>query len=473
MHTFITDSKEMKKILPFLSLLFIGSCAPEDEDKQLEPTADLRVDSNIDIATVLGLFYQAEDRILLFEQDHIMEAFVVSSDEAGNFYKKLVVQDKKEDPTAGLTIKLNMTASYQFYNFGRKIQINLKGLSVGLVNGVPTLGVADGNQIANIPQSKVSQHLKRTSEVASIKPKIIRASEFDNRLENLYVQINNVQFNRMLVNPAKPFTYAAEENDEFDGERLLESCTGDFPFILSTSTYADFSGIKLPAGTGNIRGILTRDYYDDFYTIYVNFPTDVDLNHTSRCDVEVANCGITSSGGSKVLFEDDFSLQKNNKPVDGKGWKNIIQEGSRPWEAYTATGANASLGKSARMRPAGSGDMRSISWLITPRINFDTNSGEVLSFKTSTSFANGSFLDVLISTDWDGTEETLLQADWKILSAAYIAQNNDFFGDWISSGLVDLSCLSGKGQIAFRYTGSDHPYYNGVYELDDVLITAN
>jgi hypothetical protein len=97
----------------------------------------------------------------------------------------------------------------------------------------------------------------------------------------------------------------------------------------------------------------------------------------------------------------------------------------------------------------------------------------VLSFKTSTSFANGSFLDVLISTDWDGVEENLLKAEWKVLSAAYIAQNNDFFGDWISSGLVDLSCVSGKGYIAFRYTGSDHSYYNGVYELDDVIISAD
>lgn len=82
-------------------------------------------------------------------------------------------------------------------------------------------------------------------------------------------------------------------------------------------------------------------------------------------------------------------------------------------------------------------------------------------------------MEVLISTDWDGSEENLLKAEWKILSAANIAANNDFFGDWISSGLVDLSCVTGKGFIAFRYTGSDHSYYNGIYELDDVLITAD
>ncbi|SOC79145.1 hypothetical protein SAMN06296241_0665 [Salinimicrobium sediminis] len=464
----------MKKILPFLSLLFLAACSPEEEFAvpQSDPGNDLSSLINTDLNAVLGLYYQNPDETITFEKDLILEAYVVSSDEAGNFYKELVVQDKKEEPLAGITIKLNMTSYYQFYNFGRKVHINLKGLSLGISHGVPALGVVNGKNIENIPQSRISYHITRTSEVAHITPKLIQAADFSDQLENLYVRIKNVQFNKMLTNPANPFTYASQDNDEFDGERLVESCTGDFPFILSTSTYADFNMLKLPQGSGSLQGILTRDYYDDFYTIYLNSPKDVQFDNSNRCDPEEVNCGKAVDTGSKILFEDDFSSQKNNKPVDGNGWKNIVQEGSKPWEAFSATGANASLGKSVRMRPGGSGDVRSISWLITPKLNFDTNSGEVLNFKSSTSFANGSFMEVLISTDWDGAEENLLKAKWQILSAAYIAQNNDFFGDWISSGLIDLSCVEGKGYIAFRYTGSDMAYYNGVYELDDVVVSA-
>jgi hypothetical protein len=469
---FTIDSEKMKRILPFLSLLILSACAEEDDYAAPEEARNLAVETNMDLSAVLGLHFQNPDRVVTFEKDLVLEAYVVSSDEAGNFYKEIVVQDKPGDPTAGINIKLNMTSYYQFFNFGRKIHINLNGLSVGQVNGVAALGVAEGNQIVNIPQSRVAHHIYRSSEVAEINPKLIQASEFNDGLENLYVKINNVQFNKLSINP-QPATYAAGENDEFDGERLVESCTGDFSFILSTSTYADFAALKLPMGSGNMSGILTRDFYDDFYTIYVNYPGDIDFDTNVRCDPKIADCGLASQTGNKILFEDDFSSQKNNKPVEGKGWKNIVQEGSRPWEAYTAKGANASLGRSARMRPSGSGDARSLSWLITPKINFDTNSGETLSFKTSTSLANGSFMEVLISTDWDGAEENLLKAEWKILSAAYIAQKNDFFGDWTSSGLVDLSCLTGKGYIAFRYTGSDHPYYNGVYELDDVIVSAD
>ena len=463
----------MKKIFTFLSLLLVVGCSPEEDFKPAEPTADLTTEVNTDLNAVLGIYYQNDGEIITFDRDLILEAYVVSSDEAGNFYKELVVQDKKENPLAGINIKINMTSYHQFYNFGRKVQINLKGLSLGNTNGVPALGVANGRRIENIPQSRIPHHITRTNEVAQIAPKLMKSADFDDRLENLYVKLENVQFNKLLTNAGNPFTYASQDNDEFDGERLVESCTGDFPFILSTSTYADFNMLKLPQGSGSLQGILTRDYYDKFYTIYLNSPADINFSSATRCDPKELSCGIAASTGSKILFEDDFTSQKNNKPVDGKGWKNIVQEGSRPWEAFTANGANASLGRSARMRPAGSGDERSISWLITPRINFDTNSGEVLSFKTSTSFANGSYLEVLISTDWDGVEENLLKADWQILSAATIAQNTDVYGDWIYSGLVDLSCVEGKGQIAFRYTGSDLAYYNGVYELDEVVVSAD
>ena len=457
-----------------LIFLLLNSCTAND-DFDLPRAADPIPDNlkpNTDLHAVLGAFFQDPEEIITFEKDVIFEGYVVSSDEAGNFYKELVVQDKAENPTAGLNIRINMSAYSQFFNFGRKLLINARGLSIGEMNGVATLGMVNGKQIENIPQAKISDHLIRTADVADIIPLELEALQFNDRFENLYVQLENVQFSDFLVEPENPFTYASEDVDEFDGERLIESCNGDFPFILSTSTYADFSAFKLPSGSGSLQGVLTRDFYDEFYTIYLNSPNDISFTGT-RCEKAILDCGMAETLGSEILFYEDFTDQTNNKPIKGNGWKLVVQEGSKEWEAFTASGANASLGRSARIRPAGSGDRKTVSWLITPALNFNTNSGEVLSFKTSTSFANGSMLEVLISTDWDGNEENFLHAEWKTLSAAYIAQNSDFFGDWISSGNIDLSCVEGKGYIGFKYTGSDSPYYNGIYELDEVLITAN
>lgn len=464
--------------IPKLLWILLAACihhsCVKDDDFEI-PVAGMMQDSipdaNTDLGAVLGIASQGKGEVVTFQDELTIVAYVVSSDEAGNFYKELILQDKAQNPTAGIALQLNLTSYFATYDFGRKVFVKLKGLSVGEKNGVVVLGMANGKQIEQIPQARIRDHIVRSSEVADIIPLSTRAIHFNDRMENLYVKLEEVQFSKFYTGSESRFTFAAEGNDEFDGERLLESCRADFPVVLSTSTYADFKALKLPSNSGTLQGILTRDYYDDFFTIYLNSFADIDFSSGARCDLPVLDCGLAPNGGSKILFGEEFT-GTNNKPVSGKGWTNYVQEGSRAWEVFTATGANASLGKSARVRPSGSGDYKTVSWLVTPGIDFDGNSGEVLNFKTSTSFANHSLLEVLFSNDWDGSVENFERATWKILSAAYIAQRRDFYGDWLSSGNVDLSCAEGKGYVGFRYTGSDLPYYNGIFELDEIFITA-
>src|SRR5690606_10952752 len=102
------------------------------------------------------------------------------------------------------------------------------------------------------------------------------------------------------------FTFASEDNDEFDGERELVSCRGDFPVVLSTSTFADFKTLELPKGSGMLKGILTRDFYDEFFTIYLNSPQDLHFSEESRCDPLNLDCGMAAVTGSRVLFREDF-----------------------------------------------------------------------------------------------------------------------------------------------------------------------
>ena len=174
--------------------------------------------------------------------------------------------------------------------------------------------------------------------------------------------------------------------------------------------------------------------------------------------------------GELVVFQDYFETQGIGSPISGNGWANYIEAGTQTWEAYFADGANASLGISARIGSFNSGDESSIGWLITPEINFDAQEGETLGFKTSNSFANGSELQVLYSANWDGTPEGIPLADWSEISAAIIVSDATFFGDWIYSGNVALSCVEGKGHIAWRYTGSGDTGFDGTYELDEIEI---
>ena len=229
----------------------------------------------------------------------------------------------------------------------------------------------------------------------------------------------------------------------------------------------------LPQGSGSIKGVLSRDFYDEFFVVNINSPADIDFSNELRCDPIDLSCGLAEEQGSTIIFEDDFEEQKKNKPVAGNGWTNFTEAGSTEWEAYSATDANASQGISARVDSYSSGDASTIAWLITPPIDLTTNPSARLRFETSNSFADGSELEILFSKDWDGTPETISTSTWGILADAYVTQDNDYFGDWYSSGLVDLSCENGILYIAFRYTGNGRDANDGTYELDNVKITAD
>ncbi|MEG0697613.1 MAG: DUF5689 domain-containing protein, partial [Algoriella sp.] len=60
--------------------------------------------------------------------DLILEAYVISSDETGNIYKTISIQDNPTNPTVGTQIEINAGNLYNDYPLGSKIQIRLKGL---------------------------------------------------------------------------------------------------------------------------------------------------------------------------------------------------------------------------------------------------------------------------------------------------------------------------------------------------------
>ena len=97
------------------------------------------------------------------------------------------------------------------------------------------------------------------------------------QFENMFLQINYAQFPKSSVLVDPPLTFAAEGSDEFDGERTLVSCESGSNIILSTSTFADFRFLNLPAGAGSIAGILSRDFFNDFYVFLLNTPEDINL----------------------------------------------------------------------------------------------------------------------------------------------------------------------------------------------------
>ncbi|OAB80092.1 DUF5689 domain-containing protein [Cochleicola gelatinilyticus] len=460
-----------------MAAIVLSSCVQDDEfdvpSVTIQDQDSLVQGTEITIGALRDLLAQEQnnnqnDILDLGETDTYLIGYVISSDEGGNFFEELIIQDKAENPTAGVRILADVNPLFTSFELGRKVFVKLNGLTVGIDGGVVSLGVRDDESLGKIAESRLFDYVIRDDETETLVPLPISINDFTRDKTNLFVRIENVQFGAEEVLGDDPKTFAGEPDDEFDGERNLISCSDGLSTVFSTSTFADFKSVLLPTGAGSINAILSRDFFDEFFIVTVNDPSFIDFGTGERCDL----CGDAESRGDTVLFSDFFETQTEGSPISGNGWTNYIEAGTETWEAFFDDGTNASLGISARILSFNSEDESTIGWLVTPEIDFDAQAMETLEFKTSTSFADGSQLLVLFSQDWDGVAENIPAASWGPVPAARIAQNSDFFGDWIESGLVDLSCILGTGHVAFKYIGSGNPDNDGTYELDEIEIRS-
>ncbi len=467
-------------LLLLLCIDLLQSCVKTD-DYELPETSikepQIPSENKTTFKAIKSLYEQAVNGgnstvVIKSETDLFIEGYVVSSDKSGNFFEELIIQNKIDwsnpdaDPRLGFCLLLNKSNLYETFQFGQKVYIKMNGLTVGENSGVLCIGKGDGVRVEQIQASEISSIISRSPEIAEIQPKQLQLQDLTSKDENTFIQLENMQLNRFELGAS----FSSEAYDEFDGFRVLESCDSGVSVMMQTSTYADFKSLIVPQGKGSVSGIYSRDYGDDFNVLVVNSSADVLLSNSERCDPLELHCGLAESFGSGNLLTEDFEAQKNNKPIEITGWTNYIEAGTQAWEAYSSTSSNASLGRSARFQSASSGDTSNIGWLITPPINLDDQEGETLRFKTSNSLADSSFMEVLCSQDWDGTEAGVLQATWAVLSAAYVVKDSNSFVPWFNSGVVDLSCATGVMHIAFKYTGGGQESFDGVYELDDIRI---
>ncbi|TXE13190.1 hypothetical protein FUA26_05185 [Seonamhaeicola algicola] len=470
----------MKKIATFLLVLSILFCACiKDEDYGVPDVSITEPEiSQSKITTfkaIKSLYEQAVNggnTTVLIRDDVYIQGYVVSSDKAGNFFEELIIQNKTnasnpdDNPRLGFKIDINKSNLSDTYQFGQKVYVKLQNLTIGNNNGVITIGKGDGVNVKQIQASEYKNIVLRSNTIANIEPKEVALENLTEADENTLIKLNNMQLNRFELGA----TFASESFDEFDGLRLLENCNSGIQMLMQTSTFADFKSLLVPQGSGSITGVFSRDFGDDFNVILPITSKSVSFDSTERCDPSEQTCGIADAFGASNLFFEDFESQRNNRLIEGNGWTNFIEAGSEGWEAWSSTSTNASLGRSARFQSASSGNIKNIGWLITPAINLDVQDGETLRFKTSNSRADSSFMEVLISNNWDGTTTNITTATWHVLTSAYVVKDTDGFVEWFPSGNVDLSCLSGTVYIAFKYTGGGQESFDGVYELDDISI---
>jgi hypothetical protein len=450
-----------KILMVLLAMVVATSCVKDDdfdmpnlniEEPNINP-ADI-----IEISAVAGALAQSNDPVVTFsETGKFMVGYVVSNDEGGNFFKQIILQDKPENPTIGIKVLVDVSPLFVSYEVGRKVYIKLDGLTVGISNGVLGLGIRDGNRPGRIPFPSREEHIIRSSEVATIVPKPLTIEQFSMQNTNLMVRLSDMQFNRNELSK----TFASEPGDQFDGERIMENCATNASVILSTSTFASFKGVRVPATRGSIDVILTRDFFDNFYTVYLNDPTYINLDSSERCDPDTVFCD-GPSGGSDNLISENFEGITNISQLSN--WINVnVSGGNTRFVLGNFSGNNY-----AQISGFNTGESSIDAWFVTPELDFDSFTRHQLEMDIEAAFDNGKILSVYITNSFTGDVTT---TDWQLLDVDIPTGPGSGFGGFQSITPVNLSCFTGNVRIGFRYQGSD-PSATTRYHLDNIKITG-
>ncbi|GEQ84711.1 hypothetical protein ULMS_02190 [Patiriisocius marinistellae] len=465
------------KLILLLSVaVFLSSCV-QDDDFDTPDTTVVAPDIQGNVISINALYdalLQEQttngNNILRFEEtNNFITGYVVSSDEGGNFFEELVIQDAAENPTRGVRVLVDVSPLFTSFEFGRKVFIKLDGLTVGFSNsgdlaGNFSLGVLNGTLIDKIPEAQFEEFLIRDVEVATIVAKPTSIADFNIANTNTFIQLNDVQFNRNIVLGPNRQTFAGEPSDLFDGERLLESCSDGRTATLSTSTFADFKSVLLPDGRGNLSGVLTTDFEGDNFIVSVNSPETINFDSTERCDPDVFNC-TGPSGGGTAFFSENFEAFNAIEDYEAAGWTNVnVGDGSLVWEIGNFSNSNY-----AQISGFNSGEDDIQAWLVTPSIDMDNTIEEELNFNIQAAFDNGLILSVLVSTNFTGDVTT---ADWSPLDANIPVGPASGFGDFTPAGPINVSCIDGTVNFAFLYEGND-PDASTRYHIDDIVLTGN
>jgi len=452
------------KICIFLIIMSMSlSCVQDDNFKAPTPEDDgstdpgPEIEANITVAEVKELLAGNYTELT---SELILEAYVVSSDASGNFYKELYLQDHPSNPTAGIRLALDSKSLYLTYDVGRKLFIHLKGLAIGKGNDdVITIGQPSGDKISGIAQPLILDYITKSGIVTPIEGKPVIFSDITEEHIGMYISVSNTQVN--MDHLGLPFV-AAE--DLFDTQRVLESCEEGTSFLLETSAYANFSQLILPDAAGTVSGIITKDYNGNELVLVLNEASEIEYD-AERCDPEVLDCGTNIISGENKIFQEDFEGITNEDDLNAMGWINTNIKG------FGKQFENGSSNNNTYMEITSlkTGETSMEAWLITPVINLDTTTNEELSFDIETAYDNGKGLTVLVTDNYTGDPET---TEWKVLNVEIPAGPSDDVSGFSSSGLVNINCLTGDVRIAFQYKGSD-PDLSTIYHIDNIRIIGN
>jgi len=395
--------------------------------------------SNLTIADMKSMHMIGADAFKL-ASGTIIKGHVISSDETGNFYKNITIQDA----TGGIQIRIDATDTYVEYPIGRLLYIDCTDLYVGDFNGLPQLGAqGDGNSVNRISEVAAGSVFIKGPIETPLTGNVRTITTLSNDDLNSLVRLDGIQYEDGLLGD----TYAIPGGGSAQN-RILQDCDGN-EIIIRNSDFADWAGTAIPEGNGSITGVF--GVFGADRQLFINTPDDINFVN-SRCD------GSGGGGGGGSLDE-DFESGSDFDPISLSGWTNVSTTGSDVWDKNSFSG-NGFAQATAFQATDASVD----TWLVTPQI--DLAEGSILNFQSAKAFLVQDGLTVHFSSDFAGDVNS---ANWTQINCT-LAGSSDGDFDWVDSGDVDLSTFgSSTGYVAFRYQG-DPTTNTSTFRIDNVTV---
>jgi hypothetical protein len=348
-----------------------------------------------------------------------MRAVVVSSDEGGNYYKSMVVQDS----TGGVELELDMSGLYNTYPVGQKVVIVLNGLVIGDNNYLPQIGwIYNENQVGRINPLFIDKYIIKDG-LPSLKnlPKPLKNNDIDfnsQRDINKLVRLEKVTFEPLAI--GKPIAF--DDVDFTEWNMYIPLANGiKQEVIVRTSSYAKFRNTIIENKEYNITGILTI------------FRNNYQFMIRTKEDIEV----IAPEPGEYIVF--DFTTN----PIGEGKWSIHPTSVSSAW-AYR----NNSVAHIGNKTGSSHTDMD--DWLISPVITCTDMANSYLRFEHQLNVQNANYSAYKVYYT-SSNSTTFNLNDWNELG-----ENTSFPNTFDWSNPLSISKISSKNfRIAFRYYSTD------------------
>ena len=289
------------KYLSLIAILLLNSCVENRDFATIESACSNALIANASFAQVKELY---NGELLQIQEDLVIEGYVISSDEAGNFFSVLHFQDEAINPSEGFQIEIDLRESHLFFEPGSKIFIKLKGLFLGKSRGVFKLGGTFAGfgttTVGRLPALQIPEHIFLSCEARTeIQPTLTTIDALQADMVNTLVKIDEVEF----IAEELENTFAVEREET---ERTLSDCL-DINLVLLNSGFSDFFSETLPQGNGDITGVLLMD--NDDFLLAIRIIEDINFVN-DRCEDL-----ITEFTSNNIFISE---LADPNNSIDGR-----------------------------------------------------------------------------------------------------------------------------------------------------------